>query len=1160
MPTSTIILMSNATSSIDRHSKNDAPPLWRSGNRSSAILRRENIIALGNSGTGKTHIALALGLAACQKGFTVAFTTAAALVSQLLEARDERRLLKMQRDLAAVKLLIIDELGYGPLSPTGAELLFEVFSQRYERGSTIVTSNPAVRRLDPGAGQRAAHRRAARPAHPPRQHPDDERRQLAVHGQRRTTIKTSFLIISRHAFSIDLEVQLQTKFNNKRNSTKTATKIRSRDPTAACTSKSCDSPDSAQSASFLPAVEISRLAALHEYGVLDSPPEDRFDRIVALAAAHFKAPIALISLIDEERQWFKTCVGLTVSETPREVAFCDCAIQSGPNSVLIVENALDDARFCNNPLVLGAPFVRFYAGAVLTTADGYNLGTLCIIDTKLRPRPSDDDMQYLRSLANLVVDQLEFSKALRIIDQKNRLLKNAEALSGLGHWSFNTITREVTWSDEVFRIHGLSLSEIAPKYEAIQLLYHEDDRATLTRLVDRAVETGEGYEFQLRIRRPDGCIRHTVAKAECIPDNSGKTTSIFGVFQDITEQFVASTAVAESEKHYRLLADNVSDVIAVYGADGIFRYASPSISRLLGYAPDELVGQTAFVIIHEDDHERVAREFSLATKARTDATVEYRVLCKSGEVKWVEAKPRFHCDASGALMEITDSVRDVTERRVREATLLEARLNAEKAATAKASFLANMSHEIRTPMNGVIGFTELLLSGELAEEQRRHVQLIAESGRAMMRLLNDILDMSKIDSGQMCIAAEAIDLRQMVRSAASMLQPAARAKDLDILVRIDPKVPAYIESDEFRLRQIVLNLLGNAAKFTERGWIEVHVTVDETAESRTLRIEIRDSGIGIPAEQLGLIFQKFAQADSTVARRFGGTGLGLPISAELLRLMGGTIVVESELGKGSTFTVRLPLISTAKVERSKIAAIETVAPSAFGQRPRVLIAEDHDINQILITEMAIRAGMDPIIATNGAVAIEMVCAAAAEENPFALVLMDMQMPEMDGLEATRQLRASGYDATMLPIVALTASAYAEDISACLAAGMQAHLSKPVRLRDLQDILAKFDMTSIKTPQTDMQSVPNESLEDKFAQRHRDLLDRIAKVIREGKVDATVFDEIMTMLHQFAGVAALFGQGVQGSAAAALEMDIRAAGRAAAPALLNERWKVLDVAA
>ena len=920
--------------------------------------------------------------------------------------------------------------------------------------------------------------------------------------------------------------------------------------------------DFAAATKIVLSAESLRQASLRDHAVLDTPPEERFDRIVNLAADYFQAPIALVSLVDDDRQWFKSCVGLAATETPREWAFCDHTIRLGAHSILVVEDALNDARFCNNPLVVGAPFIRFYAGAVLTTEDGQNLGSLCVIDTQPRSLPSDADLKYLCSLARMVVDELELSRARRVLNEQQRLLKSAESMSGVGHWRYDLRTQIVTWSDEVFKIHGIPMGDVVPPYETIQQLYHEDDRKTLAEGVTRAEETGEGYELQLRIRRPDGSIRQTIAKAECVLDHSGKATAIFGVFQDVTEQHLAAVSLAVSERHYRLLADNVSDVIAVYTADGTFRYISPSVFQLLGYAPDELLGQTAFCIIHVDDHERVSREFSDAARAGAEVMIEYRAHTKGGDVKWLEAKPRFSRDDSGIIVEISDSVRDITERKCRETALQQAKDEADLANKAKATFLANMSHEIRTPMNGVLGFAELLLAGDLAEEQRRHVKLIAESGRAMMGLLNDILDISKIEAGQLQMAAAPFDLRHTLRGALKLMEPAAITKGIDVSLKIDPLLPWCIDGDQLRLRQIVLNLIGNATKFTDKGRIEVHAAAQKgPGGACQLRIDVRDTGIGIAAEHIDRIFQDFAQADGSIVRRFGGTGLGLPISVELARLMGGTIAVESTLGKGTTFTVLLPLVESLQQPTHRKSAVD--APIALDDGlhcPRVLIAEDHDINQVLITEMARRAGFDPVIANNGAEAIAMVVAAAAAGDPFTMVLMDIQMPEVDGLEATRRLRAVGFDAKTLPIVALTANAYAEDIAACLAGGMQAHLSKPVRLRDLE-VLASNLMAAQRAAGVALPVLPPaESLASRFAQRQRDMLDVIAKVIREDRVEAREFDELITTIHQFAGTAGYFDQAKQGSAAAALEKDLQRAGPQAAPSLLNDRWQALDVAA
>lgn len=895
-----------------------------------------------------------------------------------------------------------------------------------------------------------------------------------------------------------------------------------------------DTSDIAPPTGIIASTETLRQAALRDHAVLDTPREHRFDRIVELAAAYFKAPIALVSLVDEDRQWFKSCIGLPATETPREAGFCDHAISFGPSSILVVEDALRDPRFCNNDVVLGAPFIRFYAGAVLTTGDGHNLGALCVIDTKPRAPLSDADLQYLRSLANMVVDQLEFSRERGILNEHYRMLKSAESMSGVGHWRFDLITQQITWSDGVFEIFGLPVNDIVPSYEMIQDFYPEDDRATLTQLVDRAVETGEGYECQLRVRRLDGSIRHTITKAEVTIDHSGKKTSIFGVFQDVTEQHLAAASLAASEQHYRLLADNVSDVVLRTDSRGSVTYASPSCMEMSGYLPEELVGRHCGEFIHQEDAAAVhAAHMVLITGAQSAVTVEYRLRRKAGDWTWLESHMKPWSVPGYEAGGVMSSIRDITGRKELETELVAARENAEGAARVKASFLANMSHEIRTPMNGVLGFTELVLSGDLQPDQRRHVELIAESGHSMMQLLNDILDVSKIESGKMRIALEPIDPRDTLRCCADLMAPIARAKGVDLSTAIDPSVPSRVVGDPLRLRQVMLNLIGNAAKFTDSGSIAVTATV----EGDFLRFDVADTGIGIPAERLDTIFDQFAQADDSTARLYGGTGLGLTISGELARLMGGSISVTSVVGDGTTFTVRLPLKAAEGGTVPAKADVAVPSSENYARKPRVLIAEDHDINQELIVALARRAGMDPALARDGVEAIAMAEEAARLGQPFELVLMDMQMPNVDGLEATRWLRASGHSAGALPIVALTANAYAEDIQACLAAGMQAHLAKPVRIRDLTAVLAQF--IGPNAPVTARGSLLSPKLLERFLARKLDTartLDELATL--DGPSDEKLA-EAVDLLHKLAGVAAMFGDAELGERAKQLEVELRA---------------------
>ena len=891
--------------------------------------------------------------------------------------------------------------------------------------------------------------------------------------------------------------------------------------------------DNARTAGFLLSAESLRQTALRDYAVLGTPPEERFDRIVAMAAAYFKVPIALISLVDNDRQWFKSCIGLQVCETPRSSAFCDHAIGLDPHSIMVVEDALNDARFCDNPLVLGAPFIRFYAGAVLTTADGYNLGSLCVIDTMPRPPLSKVDMHYLRSLADMVIDQLDLSRSRKLLDEQRRLLNSAEIMSGVGHWHFDLVAQQIRWSDEVFRIFGLPVNESAPSFEQIQDLCHENDRATLAQSVARAEETGKGYELQLRIRRTDGSIRHTIAKAECTLDHQGKTGAIFGVFQDVTAEFLAAASLAASERHYRLLADNVSDVVLRTDPKGLVTYASPSCLDMSGYLPAELIGKHCGEFIHQEDAAAVyAAHMASFTGAQSAVTVDYRLRRKSGNWTWLESHMKPWIIPGDETGGVISAIRDITARKELEAELVAARDSAEGAARVKTSFLANMSHEIRTPMNGVLGFTDLVLMGELEPDQRRYVELIAESGRSMMQLLNDILDVSKIESGKMCIASEPIDLRDTLQCCANLMMPIAQTKDVNLSTNIDPAVPSYVLGDPLRVRQILLNLIGNAAKFTSAGSITVVAAMD----GDLIRFEVGDTGIGIPAERLDAIFDQFSQADEATAQRYGGTGLGLTISSQLTRLMGGTISVSSVMGTGTTFTVRLPLKAATGVSVQTKCDVVSPSSKGFANKPRVLIAEDHDINQELIVALVRQAGVDPTLARDGAEAIAMVEESTRLGQPFQLILMDIRMPNVDGLEATRWLRASGHSPEVLPIVALTANAYAEDLQACAAAGMQAHLAKPILIEDLTAVFRQFISNNGPVQGSDQLISPN--LHERFLSRKSDTVRTLDELAALEVPSDEKLAEALDLLHKFAGVAGMFGDAVLGERASELENELR----------------------
>jgi signal transduction histidine kinase/ActR/RegA family two-component response regulator len=413
----------------------------------------------------------------------------------------------------------------------------------------------------------------------------------------------------------------------------------------------------------------------------------------------------------------------------------------------------------------------------------------------------------------------------------------------------------------------------------------------------------------------------------------------------------------------------------------------------------------------------------------------------------LDDRERANAALTATLAELDERVRD------RTAALAGATARAEAASRAKSQFLANMSHEIRTPMNGVIGMAELLAATPLDASQREVTETIRSSGQILLAIINDILDLSTIESGQLVLEKAPFSLVSVLSQAMKVVSPAAQAKGLSLDIDADPAVPSHLIGDRLRLGQVLVNLLSNAVKFTDAGRVTMSTRLVPATEltPATIRIEVRDTGIGIEPDRLSRLFQPFEQGDASMSRRFGGTGLGLAISKRLVELMDGRLWGESQPRAGSTFSVELPLRVAEMPARPSPVAKAADGPPRPARNLRLLIAEDNPVNQRVASRMLQRLGYQADVVDNGRLAVE-----AVERHTYDVIFMDVQMPELDGLEATRLIKARSGDVPW--IIALTAHALEEDRKQCLAAGMNDFLSKPVQLIELTAAIDRVPRT------------------------------------------------------------------------------------------------------